>query len=397
MPEGPTSVARFTVTLPKVARGKIRVPYRTVDGTAKAGADYTARRGRLVFKRGQRKKTISVPITDDALDEAHETFRLRVSAVKKRLKAKSALATIVDDDAPPGTGGGGTTTTTTTGGDGGGSTGGGGTTTPAETCNGADEDADGAVDDGVCTVTVTITGTGSGTVASSPAGISCPSVCSASFPQGATLTATPDAGSGIVWGGACSGGQASCTLAAGEHAVTAEFTNAPIVGALRLNEILADPGATGDANGDGTPSVVDDEFVEIYNGTTAGINLNGYEIHDAVQLRHTFGSGVLAPGCAVVVFGGGTPTGSFGGAATTIASTGSLGIGTSDEQVTLAGPGGAIIADQHSWGTNGADGDQSLTRSPDVTGSFVLHQSAPGSVGPFSPGTTLDGTPFDGC
>ena len=61
---------------------------------------------------------------------------------------------------------------------------------------------------------LTVSVTGSGTVASNPAGISCPSTCSAGFASGTpvTLTATPASGwifSG--WGGACSG-NAGCTV-----------------------------------------------------------------------------------------------------------------------------------------------------------------------------------------
>ena len=53
-----------------------------------------------------------------------------------------------------------------------------------------------------------ISGSGSGTVTSTPAGIECPSGCSANFVTGAqvSLTATPQAGSQFFhWGGACSG------------------------------------------------------------------------------------------------------------------------------------------------------------------------------------------------
>jgi hypothetical protein len=52
------------------------------------------------------------------------------------------------------------------------------------------------------------TGSGSGTVTSSPAGISCPGTCSASFANNTnvTMTATPAAGSSFTgWGGACTG------------------------------------------------------------------------------------------------------------------------------------------------------------------------------------------------
>ncbi|MEZ6061149.1 MAG: lamin tail domain-containing protein [Planctomycetaceae bacterium] len=56
------------------------------------------------------------------------------------------------------------------------------------------------------------------------------------------------------------------------------------------------------------------------NGSTA-IDIGGWTISDAVAVRHTFASPtVVNAGQAVVVFGGGTPTGGFGGAIVTTAS-----------------------------------------------------------------------------
>jgi hypothetical protein len=63
------------------------------------------------------------------------------------------------------------------------------------------------------TLTVSKSGTGTGTVVSSPAGINCGGICSASFPKNTnvTLTATPDAGSTFSgYSGACSG--TTCTV-----------------------------------------------------------------------------------------------------------------------------------------------------------------------------------------
>ncbi len=75
-------------------------------------------------------------------------------------------------------------------------------------------------------LTVTDAGTGSGSVSSSPAGITCPSTCSANFASGTpvTLTATAAAGSTFAgWSGACSGtGTCSVTMTAAK-AVTATF------------------------------------------------------------------------------------------------------------------------------------------------------------------------------
>lgn len=65
-------------------------------------------------------------------------------------------------------------------------------------------------------VTVTKTGTGTGSVVSTPAGISCGSVCSGTFADGATilLTATPAAGATFLWGGdaAACGAASPCSL-----------------------------------------------------------------------------------------------------------------------------------------------------------------------------------------
>jgi len=77
-------------------------------------------------------------------------------------------------------------------------------------------------------LSVTESGTGTGSVNSSPAGISCPSTCSANFTTGTvvTLTATAAAGSTFAgWSGACSGtGTCSVTMTAAK-AVTATFNS----------------------------------------------------------------------------------------------------------------------------------------------------------------------------
>jgi phospholipase C len=78
-------------------------------------------------------------------------------------------------------------------------------------------------------LTVAMAGTGTGTITSSPAGINCPTTCSASFPQKTqvTLSETPVTGSTFAgWSGACTG-MATCsvTVAAAES-VTATFNSA---------------------------------------------------------------------------------------------------------------------------------------------------------------------------
>ncbi len=78
-------------------------------------------------------------------------------------------------------------------------------------------------------LTVAQSGTGSGTIGSSPAGINCGSLCTASFTSGTavTLTATPASGSTFTgWGGACSG-TATCTVTmSAARSVSATFSSA---------------------------------------------------------------------------------------------------------------------------------------------------------------------------
>jgi len=74
-------------------------------------------------------------------------------------------------------------------------------------------------------VQVTMQGSGTGTVTSSPSGVNCPGVCSASFAANTSVTLSESAASGsqfVQWGGACVG--SSCTLtAAGVQTVSANF------------------------------------------------------------------------------------------------------------------------------------------------------------------------------
>ena len=80
------------------------------------------------------------------------------------------------------------------------------------------------------TLTVSTAGSGTGTVNSSPAGIACGPVCSATFDHGAqvTLTASPGAGSAFAgWSGGCTG-TGSCVVSLGaDVSVTATFQSAP--------------------------------------------------------------------------------------------------------------------------------------------------------------------------
>ena len=77
--EGKDESLDFAVTLNRAADHAVSVDYATEDGTAAAGADYTATSGTLVFTAGETAKTVSVPLLDDAVDEGKETMRLKLS------------------------------------------------------------------------------------------------------------------------------------------------------------------------------------------------------------------------------------------------------------------------------------------------------------------------------
>jgi phospholipase C len=79
------------------------------------------------------------------------------------------------------------------------------------------------------TMSVTMAGTGAGTVTSSPPGISCPGMCSASFPQNTqvTLSETPAASDVFSgWSGGCTGNATCSIMLSAANSVTATFGTA---------------------------------------------------------------------------------------------------------------------------------------------------------------------------
>ena len=94
--------AAFAVTLDGPADGPVTVDYATADGTAQAGADYTATLGTLTFTPGQTALTVAVPVHDDGINEGAETFTLTLSnAAGAVLADAEATGTIVNDDPLP--------------------------------------------------------------------------------------------------------------------------------------------------------------------------------------------------------------------------------------------------------------------------------------------------------
>lgn len=169
-----------------------------------------------------------------------------------------------------------------------------------------------------------------------------------------------------------------------------------------INEFMADPapGISGDANGDGIRDHSDDEFVELVNIGSDEIDFSGWTLGDAQREFHTFPPNTVIPeGCGIVVFGGGTPTGTFGDSIVQVASSGRLSLLNSGDTIALKNV-AAITITTYTYGSEG-NNDQSLTRFHDLfyTEPFTLHSTAPGSGGAlFSPGTRIDGSEFrSGC
>jgi len=99
---GGTAQAVFALSLSAPSSMSVSVAYRTADGTATAGSDYTAANGTITFPAGSTRQEIRVPVTGDATVEADETFTLALSAPQgATLKNSTATGTILNDDAPP--------------------------------------------------------------------------------------------------------------------------------------------------------------------------------------------------------------------------------------------------------------------------------------------------------
>jgi hypothetical protein len=162
-----------------------------------------------------------------------------------------------------------------------------------------------------------------------------------------------------------------------------------------INEVLVDPpGAAptdliGDANHDGVRSSSDDEFVELVNSTSHDIDISGYQLFahssgaETDNLRHTFTAGTIMPArTALVIFGGGAPNPSdpvFGGALILKASSGGLSLSNTGGIVALRDRAGAVANIFEYGGATGLSGgaNQSLTRSPDISGAFMGHGRRP--------------------
>lgn len=169
---------------------------------------------------------------------------------------------------------------------------------------------------------------------------------------------------------------------------------------LIINEVLYDPsnaGLEGDANGDGVYSQAEDEFIEFVNISNADLDISGYKIYDADGLAanvpvHIFPSGsILSPKKALVVFGGGNPTGNFGNSIVQTSTTGNLSLNNEVDFITVTNANDEVVA-TFDIAPLSNNPNESFTRNPDITGDFVRHKTINSRL--FSPGTKVDGSNF---
>src|SRR5262249_29042760 len=95
-----TSSADFTVFLTAPYDLPVTVNYATADGSAIAGADYTAASGSLTFMPGQTSQPLSVAVLGDRLGEPDETFVVNISTLDSYAQIGNAtgVATIIDNE-----------------------------------------------------------------------------------------------------------------------------------------------------------------------------------------------------------------------------------------------------------------------------------------------------------
>ncbi|MEM1433785.1 MAG: Calx-beta domain-containing protein [Pseudomonadota bacterium] len=93
---------RFAVTLSPLRDADTSLSYSTSAGSAAAGNDFTASSGTLTIPAQASSGEISVPLIDDVLDEADETFSVTLSAPPGvTVSGGAGNGTITDNDSEP--------------------------------------------------------------------------------------------------------------------------------------------------------------------------------------------------------------------------------------------------------------------------------------------------------
>jgi hypothetical protein len=180
---------------------------------------------------------------------------------------------------------------------------------------------------------------------------------------------------------------------------------------LFINEAMSQPGMTGgDANGDGTSSSVDDEFVEIVN-ISGPAAIGGWSVRDGSGARFRASCGAtLASGAALTVFGGcdaGQPacattttanTDPANPRSSTMPSADRLGLDDGGDVVLLTNYDGRIIdrvvLGAATQNVSFARGTAATCDAQPTSEAVQLHTACTAQVGGRSPGKKADGTAF---
>ncbi|MFE5594237.1 lamin tail domain-containing protein [Streptomyces sp. NPDC056549] len=150
-----------------------------------------------------------------------------------------------------------------------------------------------------------------------------------------------------------------------------------------INEVLANEPGSSTAG----------EAIEIVNTGGTAVSIAGWTVQDGSAVRHTFAAGTtLQPGKAITVFGAGSAI--PGGIVAVAASTGSLNLSNSGDQVILWDSAGATVQSTTYSSSQASSDGVSINRSPDgsATGGWVKHNTI--SSLPSSPGQRADGTTY---
>jgi hypothetical protein len=92
----------FTVILSDASGYEISVDFQTASGLASTPDDFTETSGTLILPAGSTSGTISIPIIEDTISEANETFTVDLTnPVNATIADAQGLGTIVDNDGTP--------------------------------------------------------------------------------------------------------------------------------------------------------------------------------------------------------------------------------------------------------------------------------------------------------
>ncbi|MCY3999288.1 MAG: autotransporter domain-containing protein [Bacteroidetes bacterium] len=95
-----SSMITFTVRLSNPSSDAITVGYRTENGTATAGEDYSHETGRITFEPGTTEKTIDIPLLRQDIDWQQKTFFVHVESSEPARMEKSIATAIIQEETP---------------------------------------------------------------------------------------------------------------------------------------------------------------------------------------------------------------------------------------------------------------------------------------------------------